>query len=111
MHKIQAKEFTLNSFSYDHLMPLAKSHLEQTIKVLNEYKPLIKMLYSFKNEAMGKSEHLKIDNRELFGYGSGYGILPYFESGVGTSCYYKILNTIGLELKNINDSLYVITRK
>ena len=38
MHKIQAKEFTLNSFSYDHLMPLAKSHLEQTIKVLNEYR-------------------------------------------------------------------------
>ena len=80
-------------------------------QVLNEYKPLIKMLYSFKNEAMGKSEHLKIDNRELFGYGSGYGTLPYFESGVGTSCYYKILDTIGLEMKCINDSLYVITRK
>ena len=38
MHKIQAKEFTLDNFSYDHLMPLAKSHLEQTIKVLNEYR-------------------------------------------------------------------------
>ena len=38
MHKIQAKEFELDSFSYDHLMPLAKSHLEQTIKVLNEYR-------------------------------------------------------------------------
>lgn len=80
-------------------------------QVLNEYKPLIKMLYSFKNEAMEKSENLKIDNHDILGYGSGYGILPYFEAGVGTSCYYKILNTIGLELKNINDNLYIITRK
>ena len=38
MHKIHAKEFTLDDFSYEHLMPFAKSHLKQTIKLLNEYR-------------------------------------------------------------------------
>lgn len=38
MHKIHAKEFTLYDFSYEHLMPFAKSHLKQTIKLLNEYR-------------------------------------------------------------------------
>ena len=38
MHKIQAKEFDLSDFSYEHLMPLAKSHAKQTIKLLNEYR-------------------------------------------------------------------------
>lgn len=74
-------------------------------EVLNEYKPLLKMLYQFKNN------NVNTDNRELFGYGSGYGLLPYFERGVGIDCYYKICDNIGLQFKEINSDLYVITRK
>ncbi len=80
-------------------------------EVLNEYLPLKELLYNYKEKYLFENKLTQANNREIFGYGSGYGILPYFESGVGTSCYYKILDTIGLELKNINDSLYIITRK
>ena len=80
-------------------------------EVLNEYLPLKELLYNYKEKYLFENKLIQADNRNIFGYGSGYGILPYFEGGVGTSCYYKILDTIGLELKNINDSLYIITRK
>ena len=38
MHKIHAKEFTLNDFSHEHLKPFAKSHIIETIKMLNYYR-------------------------------------------------------------------------
>ena len=44
-------------------------------------------------------------------YGSGYGILPYFESGVGVSSFYKIFDNLGLKLTEVTDELYRITRK
>lgn len=55
---------------------------------LNQCNGLLKPMYIKKNSK------IKVDNRELFGYGSGYGLRPYFEGGVGTSCYYKILESI-----------------
>ena len=33
--------------------------------------------------------------REILGYGSGYSILPYFEGGVGVSCFWDILSRCG----------------
>lgn len=38
MHKIAAKEFTLDDFSCEHLTPLAKSTLETVIDMLNNYR-------------------------------------------------------------------------
>lgn len=38
--------------------------------------------------------------RESLGYGSGYNILPYFEGGVGVSCFWDILSRCGYKLKN-----------
>ena len=38
MHKLTAKEFELDDFSHDHLMPTAKKSLEATIDILNEYR-------------------------------------------------------------------------
>lgn len=35
MHKIHAKEFTLDDFSHEHLLPFQKSHLKMTIDMLN----------------------------------------------------------------------------
>ena len=40
MHKIQAKEFTLDDFSCDHLDIRTKALLEETIKTLNDYRKL-----------------------------------------------------------------------
>lgn len=38
MHKIHAKEFTLEDFSYEHLDIRTRKILEETIKVLNDYR-------------------------------------------------------------------------
>lgn len=40
MHKIQAKEFTLKDFSYEHLDIRTRKVLEEAIKVLNDYRKL-----------------------------------------------------------------------
>lgn len=80
-------------------------------EVLNEYLPLKELLYNYKEKYLFENKLLQADNRKIFGYGSGYGILPYFEGGVGVSSYYKIFNSIGLEFKQIDDTLYIITKK
>lgn len=38
MHKIASKEFTLEDFSHEHLLPTAKKNLESTIDILNGYR-------------------------------------------------------------------------
>jgi hypothetical protein len=40
MHKIQAKEFTLDDFSCEHLDIRTKALLDETIKALNDYRKL-----------------------------------------------------------------------
>lgn len=40
MHKIHAKEFTLDDFSHDHLAPICKDHLTDLIGILNFYRKL-----------------------------------------------------------------------
>ncbi|MFN8275458.1 MAG: hypothetical protein U0X58_11350 [Flavobacteriaceae bacterium] len=57
--------------------------------VLNQIPQFMQSMYAL------KSKNVRIRNHELFGFGSGYGILPEFEGGVGVSCYDKIFNAIG----------------
>lgn len=66
-------------------------------KVLNQVPQLIKKLYEL------KENNVETKNHDLFGYGSGYGVLPSFEGGVGVSCYYKIFDSIGYEFKTISN--------
>ena len=65
-------------------------------QALNQCNYLLHAMY-VKKEA----NHTK-ENREIFGYGSGYGVRPYFEGGVGVSCYYAIFAAIGYEWKGIS---------
>lgn len=67
-------------------------------KVLNQIPQFRKLMFELKN----KSKNAKLKNREIFGYGSGYGILPNFEGGVGVSCYDRIFNTVGYEFKKVS---------
>lgn len=77
--------------------------------VLNQVPQLIKKLYEL------KENNVDVKNHDLFGYGSGYGVLPSFEGGVGVSCYYKIFDSIGYEFKTISNGktfdVYQISRK
>lgn len=59
--------------------------------VLNQVPQFLKLMYLEKNKA--NNQNLK--NHLVFAYGSGYGILPSFEGGVGVNCYNGILNKIG----------------
>ena len=65
-------------------------------EALNQCNELLHALYSLKDANINKQ------NRDLFGYGSGYGINPYFEGGVGVSCYPAIFKSIGLKWEGIS---------
>ena len=80
-------------------------------EVLNQYHPLMKLMYNYIDDKMFEEASLTINNHEVLGYGSGYGILPYFESGVGVSSFYTIFDNLGLKLNKVTDELYRITKK
>lgn len=77
--------------------------------VVNQSNAFLKAMY------LMKEKHPKTDNRTLFGYGSGYGILPRLEGGVGVSCYPKIFETIGYNFETTawgkTFDVYTITKK
>lgn len=62
---------------------------------LNQVNGLLKRLYA------KKDKRVKMDNHEFFGYGSGYGLLPSIEGGVGVSCYDRIMKKIGLSFQGV----------
>lgn len=78
-------------------------------EALNQSPEIMKLLYNIKEKHPAKA------HRELFGYGSGYGILPYFEGGVGVSCFESILNKCGFILTACNSGkmfdCYQFTKK
>jgi hypothetical protein len=78
-------------------------------RVLNQVPQLIKKLYEL------KENNIDTKNHNLFGYGSGYGVLPSFEGGVGVSCYDRIFNAIGYTFETISNGkmfdVYRISRK
>ena len=80
-------------------------------EVLNQYQPLMKLMYKYIDDKMWEEGSLTINNHEVLGYGSGYGILPYFEYGVGVSSFYKIFDNLGLKLTEVTDEFYRITKK
>ena len=80
-------------------------------EVLNQYQPLMKLMYDYIDNKMFEEGSLTINNHKVLGYGSGYGILPYFESGVGVNSFYKIFDNLGLKLTQVTDEFYRITKK
>ena len=50
MHKIQAKEFTLDDFSHEHLLEGALPHLHDTIEILNAAREVFNGFDSFKSK-------------------------------------------------------------
>ena len=80
-------------------------------EVLNQYQPLMKLMYNYIDDKMFEEGSLTINNHKVLGYGSGYGILPYFESGVGVSSFYTIFDNLGLKLTQVTDEFYRITKK
>lgn len=70
---------------------------------LRQINEVLKPMYEAKNKYMASHE-IKNHNdfhREFFGYGSGYGVLPSIEGGVGVSCYPKIFESIGYKFETV----------
>lgn len=79
-------------------------------EVLNKNNDILKLLYIAKNKKMTSK---KTNNHDLLGYGSGYGVLPYFEGGVGVSSLLNIFKKLGYETSEHHtdkSDFYTITK-
>ena len=84
----------------------------------NQNDSVLKVLYTIKENALaaGVSDHSKtactgVNNTECCGYGAGYTVLPYFEGGVGVSCFWSILEKAGFKTRcnyGKNENFYTV---
>lgn len=76
-----------------------------TAQLLNQNLTILKKLYKSKNKKVNCDKK----NNDVLGYGSGYGILPSFEGGVGLSCHISILESLGYKvIQSGNNSTTVL---
>ena len=88
---------------------------------LNQSPAVMKVLYKAAEKALASGEHFKKFNNgviswgDLLGYGSGYGVLPYFEGGVGVSCFWSIFKGCGFSARSVASGrmydVYMVERK
>lgn len=64
-------------------------------EAFNKNKSILKLIYERKEQAL--KDNYNISSHEAIGYGSGYGAVPYYEGGVGTSCFESILKDLGFK--------------
>lgn len=84
-------------------------------EAFNQSPAILKVIYTLKEKglrrppAQGRAlnpfhpQPTREDRRSsnsICGYGVGYGILPYFEGGVGASCFWSILEKCGFTCRN-----------
>lgn len=71
---------------------------------LNQSRPVLKMLYAVKEKALETFtaeqiaqafKHGTESNANFIHYGAGYGVLPYFEGGVGMSSFRGVFEACG----------------
>lgn len=83
-----------------------------TAGLLNQNKDVLKELYKVKNKALSKNPD--ISSRDALSYGSGYGVRPKFEGGVGLSSHRNIIEKAGLKFNHItstkNTDVIMITK-
>lgn len=73
---------------------------------LNQIPAALRVLYTLAEKALteGKTPYSKTATSgyswgNVIGYGSGYTVLPYFEGGVGSSCFWSIFQAAGYEVR------------
>ena len=78
---------------------------------LNSCPSVMSALYEIAEQIGARKE----EYREKIGYGSGYSILPYFEGGVGVSCYYQIFDAMGYTMRHTASGktfdVYTVSKK
>lgn len=79
-------------------------------EALNKNNDILKLLYIAKNKKMTLKNN---NSHDILGYGSGYGVIPYFEGGVGVSSLmhiFKKLNYNVQEYHTKTSDFYTITK-
>ncbi len=72
----------------------------------NECDSILKLIYDYKENALARGENDFSEtsctgrtNGNIIGYGAGYGVIPYFEGGVGVGCFWSIFKKCGYEVR------------
>lgn len=83
---------------------------------LNQDRSVLKMLYTVKEKALSeftpdqiraaKNYYGTESNRDFIHYGAGYGVLPYFEGGVGMSSFKGVFEACGFKCTAENGTKY-----
>lgn len=79
-------------------------------EALNKNDDILKLLYVAKNKKMTLKN---TNNHDILGYGAGYGVLPYFEGGVGASSLMNIFKKLGYNVTEYHtekSDFYTITK-
>lgn len=79
-------------------------------EALNKNADILKLLYIAKDKKMTLKN---TNNHDILGYGSGYGVLPYFEGGVGASSLMNIFKKLGYNVTEYHtetSDFYTITK-
>ena len=72
-------------------------------QAFNKNNSILKVIYTMQENAIKNGISPKdttctgFNNRNTIGYGAGYNIAPYFEGGVGTTCFISILEKAGFK--------------
>ena len=68
-------------------------------EALNKCEHIIKLFCDIKERKIAKVRDFDTnsDNRRIFGYGAGYGVIPAFEGGVGISSTLGVLKSLGFK--------------
>lgn len=61
---------------------------------------ILKIIFDMKEKAL--QNDINISSHDAIGYGAGYYSIPYFEGGVGTSCFIRILKDAGFTCSEIH---------
>jgi hypothetical protein len=87
-----------------------------TARILNQHLEILKRMYALKEKELShpKKEYFEQNGRKedshrainhtILNYGSGYGIKPTFEGGVGVSSHQTILECVGLRMEHVSDT-------
>lgn len=80
---------------------------------LNQSRAILKMLYTVKEKALATftadqiaetRKHGTESNANFIHYGAGYGVLPYFEGGVGMSSFRGVFEACGFKCTACNET-------
>lgn len=78
----------------------------------NQNVAILKILYAMKERAL--QDNYNMSSCDACGYGAGYGAVPYFEGGVGVTCFISIFSKAGFNCAVANGKMsasYIFNKK